>query len=97
MDLRIYKDSIYIISLELNKNEKSKGALDALIKTALNRASEGGADKEVFISIMPEQRCRNKIIKQLTYCGFSPDDNQSSCEKRMFGDMYVYSGKNTET
>lgn len=97
MDLRIYKDSIYIISLEINKNEKSKEALRSLIKTALNRASDDGADKDVFISIMPEQNCRSIVIKQLAACGFSLDETQSSCEKRMFGDMYVYGRKNTET
>jgi|GEM_PF-5485274 len=97
MDLRIYKDSIYIISLEMNNNEKSKEALNALIKTALKRAFDGGADKDVFISIMPEQHCRNALIKQLINIGFAPDESQNSCEKRMFGDMYVYSRKNTET
>lgn len=88
MDIKLYKDCVYIVSLETDINGKSDSALEKLIHTAIKKAISDTTEKEVLINISPKQKHKRKIKKILTNNGFQIEENQSDYEKNMFGEIY---------
>lgn len=88
MDIKLYKDCVYIVSLETDINGKSDSALEKLIHTAMEKAFTDTTEKEVLINISPKQKHKRKIKKMLINNGFKIEENQSDYEKNMFGEIY---------
>ena len=87
MDLKIYKDSVYIVHLETNSSYAPcilKEFIHAAVKTAKNSA---GA-KDVIISIPLKYKYRNILKKILLKNDFLPEEEQGNCEKKLFGETY---------
>jgi len=87
MDLRIYKDSVYIISLEINAGENAPEAAEVLLRTAIERSADTSLN-EVFINVAQEQKHKGGLKKMLVKNGFVQEKNQSSCEQKIFGEIF---------
>lgn len=88
MDLKLYKDCVYIVNLEITNNNKSENALEKLLETAIEKAVKDTTEKEVLINIPKNQKYKRKIKKVLKQNGFEIEENQSEYEKNMFGEIY---------
>ncbi len=92
MDLKIYKDCVYIINLDVKI--LSETAVEKLLQTALEKALYNTTDKEVFINISVDIAKRNKIKKLLINNGFETKQDQSEYEKEMFGETFTLAVEN---
>ena len=92
MDLKIYKDCVYIINLDVKI--LSETAVEKLIQTALEKALYNTENKEVFINLSSDTAKRNRIKKLLINNGFETTQEQSDYEKEMFGETFTLTVEN---
>ncbi len=88
MDIKLYKDCVYIVNLEINMKLAAVSSVEKLLQTAVEQAISETTDKKVLINISPKQKYKNKIKKILKNNGFEIEENQSDYEKQMFGEIY---------
>lgn len=86
MDLKIYKDCVYIINFS-NKNFEEE-ALEKLLQTAVEKALYNTEAKEVYFNLSLDYAKRNKLKKILINNEFEIVSNQSNYEKQMFGELF---------
>ncbi len=89
VDLRVYKDCVYIINLNVSANSVFSGALNIMLQTAVEKALYNTTNKKLNINLEFSSSVNNKIKKILLKEDFYTPDNQSSYEKEMFGEIYT--------
>lgn len=88
MDLKIYKDSVYIINLDIESQLNFEQLAERLLQVAIEKALYNTTEKEVVINLTDGLIVRNKIKKVLLNNEFVAEENQSNYEKEMFGETY---------
>ncbi|MCD7780172.1 MAG: hypothetical protein LUH05_05820, partial [Candidatus Gastranaerophilales bacterium] len=88
MDLKVYKDSVYIINLKINNSHCFNKLIEILLQTAVEKALYNTSEKEVFVNLEVGNFTENKIKKLLLQKEFSCTENQSDLEKKMFGETF---------
>ena len=89
IDLRVYKDSVYIINLNIEQGVDFDQVINILLQVAVEKALYNTTDKQLKINLLFPLLIRNKIKKILIAEDFTVEENQSSYEKNMFGETYV--------
>lgn len=88
MTLKVYKDCLYIIDLDVETNLNFSQITERLLQVAIEKALYNTTNKEVFINITSGLLSKNKIKKDLLLNGFLQETNQTDYEKDMFGETY---------
>lgn len=89
MDLKIYKDSVYIINLDIESQTNFEQLTEKLLQVAVEKALYNTTEKEVVINLTAGLIVKNRIRKILLNNEFIAEENQSSYEKEMFGETYT--------
>ena len=89
IDLRVYKDSVYIINLNIEQGFDFDQVINILLQVAVEKALYNTVNKQLKINLLFPLLIKNKIKKILVAEDFSAEENQSSYEKNMFGETYV--------
>ena len=88
MDLKIYKDSVYIINLDIESQTNFEQLTERLLQVAIEKALYNTTEKEVVMNLTAGLIVKNRIRKALLNNGFTSAENQSSYEKEMFGETF---------
>ena len=88
MDLKIYKDSVYIINLDIESQTNFEQLIERLLQVAVEKALYNTTEKEVVINLTAGLIVKNRTRKALLNYGFMTAENQSSYEKEMFGETF---------
>lgn len=88
MDLKVYKDSVYIINLDVESQVNFEQLLDKLLQVAVEKALYNTSEREVVINLTSGLIVRNRIKKVLINNEFKQEESQSSYEKEMFGETF---------
>ena len=88
IDLRVYKDSVYIVNFEINSIDNTLSGAEKLLQTTVEKAIYNTTEKLVYMNLYSKQPNKNKIKKILLQTGFEVEYNQSEYEKKMFGETY---------
>lgn len=88
MDLRIYKDCVYIINMNFATSFNEEQIVLTLLQTALEKALYNTKNKEVKINLNFEKNINNKLKKILEENDFTAETNQSEYEIEMFGKTF---------
>ena len=88
MDLKIYKDSVYIINLDIETQSNFEQLVKRMLQVAIEKALYNTTEKEVVINLTAGLIVKNRIRKTLLNNGFMTAENQSSYEKEMFGETF---------
>lgn len=88
MDIKVYKDSVYIVNFEISAEKSAKSAAEKLLQISAQEAACSGTSKDVFINILPEQKNKKELKKLLLKFGFEAEQNQSACEQKIFGETF---------
>ena len=88
MDLKVYKDSVYIINIDVQNFSYFNQAVEKLIQISVEKALYNTSEKEVKVnlsgSLLKQKRMKN-IFESF---GFVADETQSKYEVDMFGQTY---------
>ena len=85
IDLRVYKDSVYIINLNIEQGVDFDQVINILLQVAVEKALYNTTDKQLKINLLFSLLIRKILIAE----DFTAEENQSSYEKNMFGETYV--------
>lgn len=88
MDLKVYKDSVYIISLDTDFNGSTEEIITKLVQVAVEKSLYNTTDKEVKINLSCSLIKQNRIKKVLLSLGFIQEEEQSKFEKDLFGEVF---------
>ena len=88
MDLKVYKDSVYIINLNFDSQTNFEPLIDKMLQIAIEKALYNTSDKKVIFNLTSGMLIKNKIRKILIANEFKQEENQSSYEKEMFGETF---------
>ena len=88
MDLKIYKDCVYIINLDIKSLIFFDNIAEKLLQTAIEKALYNTTEKEVKINLTQSLIIKSKLRKILARNEFIPEENQSDYEKNMFGETF---------
>ena len=88
MDLKIYKDSVYIINLDIESQTNFEQLVERMLQVAVEKALYNTTEKEVVMNLTAGLIVKNRIRKALLNNGFMTAENQSSYEKEMFGETF---------
>ncbi len=89
MDLKIYKDSVYIINLEVNSKMYFDKTVEKMLQIAVEKALYNTTEKEVSINLTSDLITNHKIKKCLVNNEFLPEASQSNYEKDLFGETFT--------
>lgn len=89
MDIKVYKDSVYIINLDINSTLHFDKITEKLIQVAAEKALYNTTEQEVVINLTSGIIIKHKIKKYLTNNEFKPEENQSNYEKELFGETFT--------
>lgn len=87
-DLKVYKDSVYIINLDMKTFSYFNQAMKLLLQVAAEKALYNTSEKLVNISLLMPVIFKNKSKKLLESLGFISEPEQSNYEKEIFGETY---------
>ncbi|MCD7879749.1 MAG: hypothetical protein LUG16_07445, partial [Candidatus Gastranaerophilales bacterium] len=96
MDLKIYKDCVFIINLDIKTNSNLKQIMEYLLQAAAEKALYNTTEKTVCIGLSFPFILKNKIKHILIDNGFAAQENQSDYEKAMFGENYILNTANSD-
>ncbi len=85
MDMKIYKDSVYIISLNAELNKSYDKLILLLLRVAVETSLYKTSEGEVYINLSNNFFKNYRLRKIISANDFSADEKQSSYEKRLFG------------
>lgn len=88
MTLKVYKDCVYIIDLDIESNMNFVQITEKLLQVSIEKALYNTTGKEVFINLTSGLLTKNRIKKILLSNDFIQEENQSSYEKDMFGETF---------
>ena len=89
MDLKVYKDSVYIINIDAFSSGSFEEVVNKLVQVAAEKAIYNTTNKEVKINLSYSLIKQNRMRKILTSIGFVSEANQSQYEKELFGETFV--------
>lgn len=96
LDLKVYKDSVYIINIDSYSSSWFEEAVRKLIQIAVEKALYHTSNKEVKINLAYSLLKQNKMKRILVSLGFKPESEQSKYEKEMFGETYTLNVEGSE-
>ncbi len=88
MDLKIYKDCVYIINFDIKSLLYFDELAEKLLQTAVEKALYNTTEEEVKINLTQSLIIKSKLKKILIKSEFFPEENQSNYEKNMFGETF---------
>ncbi len=88
MDLKVYKDNVYIINIDTLNMSQFNGLIPVLLQTAAEKALYNTTDKEVRINLLMPMIKKYKMKNMLLNMDFKSENQQSSFEKEMFGETF---------
>lgn len=88
MDLKVYKDSVYIINIDANSSSVSEQVITKLVQVAVEKALYNTSEKEVKINLLFPLIKKSRMKRILVSLGFVPEAAQSEYEKELFGETY---------
>lgn len=88
IDLRVYKDSVYIINMSVESGCDFMAAANILFQIAVEKAIYNTTNKEVIINLSFPLLLRNKIRKLIISEDFETEKEQSNYEKNIFGETF---------
>jgi hypothetical protein len=94
MDLKIYKDSVYIINLNIDAKKYFEPIAKKMVQVAVEKALYNTTEKEVVINIDSGLLVNHRIKKFLANNEFLKEEAQSNYEKELFGETYSLKIKN---
>ncbi|MBE7705033.1 MAG: hypothetical protein E7Z90_04380 [Cyanobacteria bacterium SIG29] len=89
MDLKVYKDSVYIINVDSSCSSSFEQIFTKLIQVAVEKALYNTTEKEVKINLSYSLIKQNKMKRLLSTFDFVSEKEQSSYEKELFGETYI--------
>lgn len=89
VDLRVYKDCVYIINLNIQENNMFIGALNILLQTAAEKALYNTSNKKLNINLSFSSSINNKIKRIIETEDFLSEKEQSSYEKEILGETFT--------
>ena len=87
-DLKVYKDSVYIINLDMKTFSYFNQVMKLLLQVAAEKALYNTTEKLVNINLFMPVIFKNKSKKLLESLGFTSEPEQSNYEKEIFGETY---------
>ncbi len=94
MDLKAYKDNVYIINLNITTKKQFDVIAQKMIQVAVEKALYNTTEKEVVINISSGLLVNYRIRKFLLNNDFIKEEAQSNYEKDLFGETYSLKIKN---
>lgn len=94
MDLKIYKDSVYIINLEIESQVCFEQLTEKMLQIAIEKALYNTTEKEVVINLTSGIITKKKVRKSLIASEFSAEENQTNYEIEMFGETFSIKAEN---
>ena len=95
MDLKIYKDNVYIIDIDFTSSALFEKLVLNLLQISAEKALYNTTDKEVKINLSMPLLKRGKMKQILINSDFEMQENQSKYEKEMFGETYSLNVENS--
>ena len=89
MDLRIYKDSVYIINIDMNSKMYFDKIAEKIIQVAVEKALYNTTEQEVVFNLQSGLLQNHRIKKFLCNNEFIVEEAQSEYEKELFGETLV--------
>lgn len=86
MDLKVYKDCVYVINLDSDSRSLFKDSIVNLMQIAIEKAVLDTTNKEVRMNLSYPLVKKKKIKRTLKELGFIEERNQSQYEKEIFGE-----------
>ena len=97
MDLKVYKDSVYIINLNFDSQIKFEPLIDKMLQIAIEKALYNTSERKVIFNLTSSLMLRNKIKKILIANEFQKEEEQSKYEEEMFGETFYYTVENNSS
>ena len=95
MDLKVYKDSVYIINIDAYSLNSFEQTITKLVQVAVEKALYNTTDKEVKINLSLPLIKQNKMRRILLSLGFEAELEQSQYEKELFGETFSLKAENS--
>lgn len=95
MDLKVYKDSVYIINVDSSSSSFFEEVVNKLVQVAVEKSLYNTTDKEVKINLSYSLLKQNKMKKVLSSFGFVAEAGQSQYEKELFGETYILNAEDS--
>ena len=95
MNLKIYKDNVYIIDIDFTSSALFENLVIKLLQVSAEKALYNTTDKEVKINLSMPLLKRGKMKQILINSDFELLENQSKYEKEMFGETYSLNVENS--
>lgn len=95
MDLKVYKDSVYIININAQTSNYYNQAIEKLLQVAVEKALYNTSEKEVKINLSGNLIEQKRMKNILENSGFVVEENQSKYEVDMFGQTYSLKVENS--
>jgi hypothetical protein len=89
IDLRVYKDNVYIINMNYETKSNFEQVSALLLQVAAEKALYNTTDKQLKINLSFPLLIKNKLRKMLLSSDFVKEAEQSQYEIDMFGEIFV--------
>ena len=89
IDLRVYKDCVYIINLNVFEQDLFNESMDILLQTSVEKALYNTTEKKLSINLSFSPIINNKIKKIISNEDFIVEATQRDYEKSIFGETWV--------
>ena len=96
MDLKVYKDSVYIINIDVQASSCFNQVVEKLLQVAVEKALYNTSEKELKINLSGNLLKQKKMKNILESSGFIAEQNQSKYEVEMFGQTYSLNAENSQ-
>lgn len=87
MDIKVYKDSVYIIDIDSDNSKFFEKLITKLVQISAEKALYNTSEKEVKINLALPLFKQKKFKQLLINLDFVPEESQSKYEKEMFGEI----------
>ena len=88
IDLKVYKDSVYIINLDVKLCNEFNQVIDYLFQVAVEKSLYNTTEKEVKYNMLLPIVLKSKTKKALLNSDFIIEPTQNEYEKEMFGETF---------
>ncbi len=89
MDLKVYKDSVYVINIDVASKFQFDRIAGKIIQVAVEKALYNTTEQEVVINLTSGLLVNYKIRKFIVNNEFIAEEAQSNYEKDLFGETYT--------
>lgn len=89
VDLRVYKDSVYIINMHYETKSNFEQITNILLQVAAEKALYNTTNKQLKINLSFPATIKNKLKKMMLLSDFIQEAEQSQYEIDMFGEVLV--------